>query len=59
MACLHRNITVKTERDGCSWVQCQDCPKKGPCKHGYFAALVAYAVASLNRHPRPKRQKAR
>lgn len=52
--CRHRKLSVKTEADRCSWVECQGCGKKGPKKHSYMLALVAWAVASVNQHPRTR-----
>lgn len=55
--CVHRNLVIRTEGDRCSWVQCLDCPKHGPRKHSYMLALVCFATATVNQHPRPRRVK--
>jgi hypothetical protein len=51
--CAHRKLEVKTEKDRCSWVQCK-CGKRGPKKHSVVLALVAFAVAVGDQHPRRK-----
>lgn len=53
--CKHRTLQIKTERDQCSWVQCCICEKRGPKKHTYWLALIAWIMALGNQHPRPKR----
>lgn len=53
--CTHRSIEVKTESDRCNWVQCKSCRKRGPKKHSYMLALVAFAVATVDQHPRTRR----
>lgn len=50
--CLHRTITVRTERDRCSWVECCGCRKTGPRKHSYMLALICWATHLVNQHPR-------
>lgn len=50
--CLHRTLRVRTERDHCSWVQCSSCGKEGPAKHSYVLALLAWALHTVNMHPR-------
>lgn len=50
--CSHRCLTVKTEEDRCSWVVCQTCKRKGPAKHSYLTALIAFAMSTLDGHPR-------
>jgi hypothetical protein len=57
MSCTHRHLVVKTEADGCSWVQCTDCRKRGPCKHSYMLAVICFATATVNQHPREKRRR--
>lgn len=52
--CSHRFLVVKTEKDRCSWVVCR-CGKRGPKKHSIVLALVAFAVAIGDQHPRRKR----
>ena len=52
LECTHRRITVLTEPDKCSWVQCQDCGKEGPKKHSYTLALLAWIVCLADKHPR-------
>ena len=32
-ACTHTRREVRTEEDGCSFVQCQRCPARGPKRH--------------------------
>ncbi len=53
--CVHRQLVVKTERDRCSWVHCHGCGKRGPKKHSYVLALIAFAVATVDQHPRVRR----
>lgn len=53
--CTHRSITVRTERDRCSWVHCDQCDKEGPRKHSYTLALIAWALKVVNQHPRRTR----
>lgn len=53
--CSHRNLVVRTERDRCSWVECLNCPKVGPRKHSYMLALICFATATVNQHPRRRR----
>lgn len=55
--CSHRSLVIRTEGDRCSWVQCLDCPKHGPRKHSYMLALICFATATVNQHPRRKRSK--
>ncbi|HEX5461850.1 MAG TPA: hypothetical protein VFX20_17940 [Steroidobacteraceae bacterium] len=55
--CSHRNLVVRTEGDRCSWVQCADCRKVGPAKHSYMLALICFATATVNQHPRRKRSR--
>lgn len=50
--CTHRMLLVATEKDRCSWVQCMTCNKKGPRKHSYLLAVVAWLAAIGNQHPR-------
>lgn len=52
--CKHRVIYVETEDDRCSWVVCSFCGKKGPRKHSYTLALIAWALHVCNQHPRGK-----
>lgn len=49
--CTHRHLTVRTEKDRCSWVECE-CGLKGPNKHSYTLALLAWALKLTNQHPR-------
>lgn len=53
--CTHRWLRVLTERDRCSWVTCDQCGKTGPKKHSYLLALVAWALHTVNQHPRARR----
>lgn len=53
--CAHRQLVVKTERDRCSWVVCSGCKKKGPKKHSYLLALIAFAMQTVDQHPRRKK----
>jgi hypothetical protein len=48
--CLHRKLAVRTESDGCSWVQCA-CGFRGPRKHSYGLALIAWVVKLSSDHP--------
>lgn len=50
--CAHRALAIMTEKDRCSWVVCQRCRKRGPKKHSIVMALVAFAVALGDQHPR-------
>ena len=50
--CPHRRLTVHTERDKCSWVACEDCHKRGPKKHSYTLAVIAWTLHLTNQHPR-------
>jgi polyferredoxin len=50
--CTHRFLQVRTEKDRCSWATCMDCKKKGPKKHSYMLALICFATATINQHPR-------
>lgn len=54
--CTHRVLTVKTERDRCSWVVCNVCGKEGPKKHSYMLALICFATATVDQHPRARRR---
>jgi hypothetical protein len=49
--CLHRKLDVRTEPDGCSWVVCSCCGFRGPKKHAYGMALVAWVVKLSSDHP--------
>ena len=53
--CSHRHLVVRTERDRCSWVECTACLKRGPHKHSYALALIAWALSLTNQHPRGHR----
>jgi hypothetical protein len=55
MACSHRQLEIKTEKDRCSWVKCKGCRKRGPKKHSVVMALMAFAVSLGDRHPRARR----
>lgn len=50
--CTHRVLRVRTEKDGCSWVECLTCRKTGPCKHSYMLAVICFATQTVNQHPR-------
>jgi hypothetical protein len=50
--CTHRQLVIRTERDRCSWVECALCKKRGPSKHSYLLALLAWALHLTNQHPR-------
>jgi hypothetical protein len=52
--CTHRYLRVRTEKDRCSWVECQHCGKTGPSKHSYTLAILAWALALTNQHPRKR-----
>ena len=52
--CLHRPLFVRRDPDGCSFVRCKACGKRGPRKHSYILALVAWALATGDQHPRNK-----
>lgn len=54
--CVHRNLIIRTEADRCSWVECSNCPKKGPKKHSYMLALICFATSTVNQHPRGNRK---
>jgi hypothetical protein len=54
--CAHRALVIQTEADGCSWVECIGCGKTGPCKHSYMLALICFATATVNQHPRREQQ---
>lgn len=36
--CRHDRQVVKTESDGCYWMQCADCPARGPKRHSVVLA---------------------
>jgi hypothetical protein len=42
--CSHRSLKIWTEKDRCSWVECQYCFIKGPKKHSITLALLAWVV---------------
>jgi hypothetical protein len=48
-------ITVRTERDRCSWCVCDLCGKQGPKKHSYLLALIAWGLHLANQYPRARR----
>lgn len=50
--CTHRKLEVRTEKDRCSWIECSLCGKKGPNKHSYTLAILAWALHLTNQHPR-------
>jgi hypothetical protein len=52
MRCSHRHLTIKSEGDRCSWVQCNDCKEAGPRKHSYLLAILAWGLRLTNQHPR-------
>jgi hypothetical protein len=49
--CDHCMLTVRTERDRCSWVHCDKCGKEGPRKHSVLLALIAWAVKTVDQQP--------
>jgi hypothetical protein len=52
--CTHRNLSIKTEKDRCSWVTCNKCKKRGPAKHSQTLALLGWICHIANQHPRAK-----
>ena len=56
MACAHRKLEVKTEKDRCSWVVCRErgCRKRGPKKHSVQLAVIAWGVSLSDGHPRKR-----
>lgn len=36
--CKHRRKVIRTEADGCHWVQCAKCPARGPKRHSIVLA---------------------
>lgn len=55
--CSHRYLQVHTEADHCSWVKCLHCRKTGPRKHSYMLAVICFATATVNQHPRRRGSK--
>jgi|GEM_PF-4249347 len=49
--CAHKLLAVRTERDRCTWIECQTCRAKGPKKHSVTLALCAWIVYLSNDHP--------
>lgn len=52
--CKHLWLHLKTEKDRCWWVMCQGCEQTGPAKNTQALALVAWALQTVNQHPRTK-----
>lgn len=50
--CMHRNWTICDEDDGCYWVECSWCGKRGPHKHSLAIAVMAWIVRLADQHPR-------
>lgn len=38
-ACAHKRTDIRTEADGCKWVQCLHCPARGPKRHSATLAV--------------------
>ncbi len=54
--CKHTKLEVKTESDGCYWVECKTCKLNGPCKNTYALAVIAFGLATTNQNPRKKKK---
>jgi hypothetical protein len=52
--CRHRTLTIRTEKDRCSWVECA-CGFRGPHKHSYALAMMAFVVKLSSDHPQRRR----
>lgn len=55
--CKHNRLTIKTEADGCSFVSCQDCRKRGPKKHSRRLAFLRFLSIGTNVRGTRKRVK--
>jgi hypothetical protein len=56
MACKHKILDIRTEKDRCSWVQCQTCGAKAPKKHSVTLALCAWIIYASNDHPKRRKR---
>lgn len=55
--CSHSALLhIRTEPDGCYWIECGACEKTGPAKHSVTLALLAWIVSLANKHPRISRR---